>query len=162
MSARDATSPPRRSSWPRRASPAPRSRPTADRHRLALTRFANSVIHQNVAEDVTTVRLRIHHDGRTATGIGDGHRRVRARALVERVVASVGVAPVDPGWPGLAPAPRTGATPPVDAATAAATPADRARVVRAFVDGAGGLETAGYCRTNHWTGAFANSAGQAA
>ena len=33
--------------------------------------------------------------------------------------------------------------------------------MRAFVDAAGGLETAGYCRTNHWTGAFANSAGQA-
>ena len=32
----------------------------ADRHRLSLTRFANSVIHQNVAEDVTTVRVRIH------------------------------------------------------------------------------------------------------
>ena len=40
----------------------------ADRHRLALTRFANSVIHQNVAEDVTTVRLRLHRDGRTASG----------------------------------------------------------------------------------------------
>ena len=30
----------------------------------------------------------------------------------------------------------------------------------AFVDGADGLETAGYCRTNHWTGGFASSAGQ--
>ena len=32
--------------------------------------------------------------------------------------------------------------------------------MRAFVDGAGGLEVAGYCRTNHWTGSFANSDGQ--
>ena len=39
------------------------------------------------------------------------------------------------------------------------TPADRARVVRAFVDGAGGLEAAGFCRSNDWTGSFANSAG---
>ena len=31
----------------------------------------------------------------------------------------------------------------------------------AFVDAAGGLETAGYCRTHHWRGGFANSAGQA-
>ena len=34
----------------------------------ALTRFAESVIHQNVAEDVTTVRLVVHHDGRTTSG----------------------------------------------------------------------------------------------
>ena len=33
--------------------------------------------------------------------------------------------------------------------------------MRAFVDAAGGLETAGYCRTDHWSGAFANSAGHA-
>jgi predicted Zn-dependent protease len=32
--------------------------------------------------------------------------------------------------------------------------------VGAFVDAAGGLETAGYCRTTHWRGSFANSAGQ--
>ena len=38
---------------------------TSDRHRLALTRFANSGIHQNVAEDSTTVRLRVHHEGRS-------------------------------------------------------------------------------------------------
>ncbi|MGH9270881.1 MAG: metallopeptidase TldD-related protein, partial [Ilumatobacteraceae bacterium] len=42
------------------------------------------------------------------------------------------------------------------------TPADRADVVAAFVEAAGGLETAGYCRTGHWSGAFANSAGQQA
>ena len=33
--------------------------------------------------------------------------------------------------------------------------------MRAFVDAAGGLETAGYVRTNHWSGAFASSDGQA-
>ena len=49
--------------------------------------------------------------------------------------------------------------PPVDPATAGASPADRAAIVAAFVDAAGGLETAGYCRTDHWSGAFANSAG---
>ena len=34
--------------------------------------------------------------------------------------------------------------------------------MRTFVDGAGGLETAGFCRSNHWTGSFANSAGHVA
>ncbi len=48
----------------------------------------------------------------------------------------------------------------MDLATAGATPTDRAEVVKAFVDAAGGLETAGYCRTDHWTGALASSAGQ--
>ena len=38
------------------------------RRRCALTRFANSFIHQNVAEATTTVRLRLHVDGRTAAG----------------------------------------------------------------------------------------------
>lgn len=35
-------------------------------HALALTRFANSYIHQNVAGDTDTVTLRIHAEGRTA------------------------------------------------------------------------------------------------
>ena len=45
-----------------------------DRHQLALTRFATSVIHQNVAEDVTTVR--VARPPRRANGIGvdDGQR----------------------------------------------------------------------------------------
>ncbi len=131
-----------------------------DRHRLSLTRFANSVIHQNVAEDVTTVRLRIHHDDRTTSGSATVRDRSELAVLVARVADSVRVAPVDPGWPGLAGVAAPGPTPPVDTATAAATPTDRAAIVRAFVDGAGGLETAGYCRTNHWSGSFANSAGQ--
>ena len=60
----------------------------ADRHRTALTRFANSVIHQNVAEDATTVRLRIHHDGRT---IYDSH------TIIDWLVTTR-------GWHDLAPA----------------------------------------------------------
>ena len=52
-----------------------------------------------------------------------------------------------------------GRAPRVDPATADVSPAGRAKIVRAFVDGAGGLESAGYCRTDHWTGSFANSAG---
>jgi len=132
---------------------------TADRHRLSLTRFANSVIHQNMAEDVTWVRVRIHHDGRTASGSATVIDASGLRALIERAVGSVKVAPRDPGWPGVAPPAALRGAPVVDPASADVTPADRAKVVRAFVDGAGGLETAGYCRTSHWTGTFANSAG---
>jgi predicted Zn-dependent protease len=49
-----------------------------------------------------------------------------------------------------------------DTSTAEATGADRAAKVRAFVDAAEGLTTAGYVRTELWSGAFANSAGQTA
>jgi predicted Zn-dependent protease len=134
----------------------------ADRHRLALTRFANSFIHQNVADDTTTVRIRVHHDGRTASSSATVTGEADVRAVVDAVAAAVKVAPLDPGWPGVSPQAEPGPTPAVEPATAAATPADRAQIVREFVDGAGGLETAGYCRTNHWSGAFANSAGQVA
>jgi predicted Zn-dependent protease len=134
----------------------------ADRHQLALTRFANSVIHQNVAEDSTTVRLRIHQDGRTASGSATVLDEDGLRALVGRVTDAVRVAPLDPGWPGPAPSAVPAATPPLDRATAEASATDRAQIVRGFVDGAEGLSTAGYCRTSLWSGAFANSAGQIA
>jgi predicted Zn-dependent protease len=133
---------------------------SADRNRMALTRFANSVIHQNVAEDVTTVRLRLHRDGRTASGSATVIDDADVPALVDRVLDAVRVAPRDPGWPGLAATAPPGPTAPVDPPTAAATPADRAQVVRAFVDAAGGLEVAGYVRTSHWSGAFVSSGGQ--
>jgi predicted Zn-dependent protease len=133
---------------------------------LALTRFANSSIHQNVAEATTTVRLRVHLDGRTATGSttvvdGDG-----LRALVERTLAAARLCPPDAGWPGLAPPATLPGAPPVagnwDEATAQASPRERADRVRAFVDAADGLEAAGYCKTAHRAGGFANSAGQSA
>jgi len=144
-----------------RALPGAEIEATVDRNRLSLTRFANSVIHQNVGEDTTTVGLRVHADGRTTAGSSTALDDAGMAALVERTVLAVRVAPLDPGWPGLAPSAEPGAAAAIDEATANATPADRAGVVRAFVDAAGGLETAGYCLTNHWSGAFANSAGQA-
>ena len=133
---------------------------SVDRNQLALTRFANSVIHQNVAEDVTSVSIQIHHDGRTAVTSATVTGDADLAALVARAVEAVRVAPADPAWPGLAPAADVPAGPGL--AGAGTTPADRAQVVRGFVDGARGLETAGFCRTNVWAGAFANSTGQAA
>jgi predicted Zn-dependent protease len=122
---------------------------------LALTRFANSLIHQNVAEDVTSVRIQIHHAGRTASAAATVTGEAELRNLVERAVETVRVAPHDPGWPGPATPADPGTTSPVGAASADASPADRAQIVRAFVDGPGGLDAAGYCRTNHWSGGFA-------
>jgi len=127
---------------------------------LALTRFANSAIHQNVAEATTTVRLRLHLDGRTAVGSttvasGDG-----LRDLVQRTTAAARACPPDPGWPGLAPPALLAGPGDWDDPTAHAGPDARADRVRKFVDAAGGLTTAGYCRTVLCSAAFASSAGQ--
>ncbi|MEU8260069.1 metallopeptidase TldD-related protein [Micromonospora sp. NPDC048999] len=144
------------------AGPDAQAEVTVTRADLALTRFANSFIHQNMAESGTAVRLRLHVDGRTAAGTGSLLDSDGLTALVERTLAAARLVPADPAWPGLTtPAP----VPPgavFDEATAYATPDERAARVRAFVDAAGGLETAGYCRTAYRSGAFANSAGHSA
>ncbi|GAB1643032.1 TldD/PmbA family protein [Krasilnikovia sp. MM14-A1259] len=127
----------------------------------ALTRFANSAIHQNVAEATTSVRLRLHLDGRTALGTTTVTDAAGLAALVERTITAARLSPPDERWPGLAaPSPIAGPAP-FDEATARATPDDRASRIREFVAAAGGLETAGFCRTGHTRAAFANSAGQA-
>jgi predicted Zn-dependent protease len=140
----------------------------------ALTRFANSAIHQNVAEAVTTVRLRLHLDGRTTGGSTTRTGADELTALVERTVAATRVSPPDALWPGLTrpsalhrsagyhgSGEQSGLDFGFDEATARATPAERAERVRDFVRAAGGLETAGYCRTIYNSAAFANSAGHA-
>ena len=145
----------------RAAEPAAEVEVAVSRNRLALTRFANSVIHQNVAEDTLGVHLTVHHEGRTVSGSSTGAEESGFQSLIERTVASARVAPLDPGWPGVAPPAEPGPVAEMDLATAEASPTVRAALVGAFVEAAGGLETAGYCRTNHWSGAFVNSAGQA-
>ncbi|GGR85104.1 peptidase U62 [Micromonospora fulviviridis] len=129
---------------------------------LALTRFANSFIHQNVAESGTTVRLRLHVDGRTAAGGGSLVDPDGLTALVERTLAAARLCPPDPAWPGLTPPAPVPSGAAVDEATADASPDERATRVRAFVDAVEGLEAAGYCRTAYRSGAFANSAGHSA
>ncbi|OLB81549.1 MAG: peptidase U62 [Actinobacteria bacterium 13_2_20CM_2_71_6] len=133
-----------------------------ERHALALTRFANSYIHQNVADSTTTVRLRLHRDGRTARGTTTLTVADALRDLVERTVAASRLCPPDPGWPGLAPPSTVDEPGTVDDDIIAASPADRAARVRAFVDASAGLPTAGFCRTTYATVAFVNSAGQVA
>jgi hypothetical protein len=131
----------------------------AERERAALTRFANSYIHQNVADESARVTLRVHHDGRTAAAntsrVDDGG----LRALATRVAAAARLLPADRLWPGLAPPASATGHGPVDQATAEATPAERAERVKAFVTAADGLAAAGYCGTTHVESAFANSAG---
>ncbi|MCW3843195.1 metallopeptidase TldD-related protein [Micromonospora yasonensis] len=146
----------------RLAGPDAQAEVVVTRSELALSRFANSFIHQSVAESGTTVRLRLYTDGRTAAGSGSLVDTDGLTALVERTLTASRLAPPDPAWPGLTPpAPVPPATV-FDEATAYASADERATRVRAFVDAVGGLEAAGYCRTAYRSGAFANSAGHSA
>src|SRR5438046_288758 len=88
----------------RAASPAAEAEVSVDRTSSALTRFANSVIHQNVAEDNLRVSVRVHVDGRTASGASTITGDEGLAGLVGRTLAAAAIAPLDDGWPGLAPA----------------------------------------------------------
>ena len=127
----------------------------------ALTRFATSFIHQNVASEVNHVLIRVALDGRNASTSIDGPADDEGLGrAIDNVLDAARVRPADPDWPGLAPRSDPPAVDHFDEATATASPDERARRVRAFVDAAGGLETAGFCSTTTVQLAFANSAGQ--
>ncbi|MDQ1565675.1 MAG: hypothetical protein QOF96_555 [Actinomycetota bacterium] len=139
---------------------------TASRGRPALTRFANSFIHQNVGEVGVSVHLKV---ARPAGGAGGSHVAAASTtradvdglaALVEGALAAAALRPVDPDWPGLAPPAPVSEVDHYDAATEEASPDERAHRVRAFVAAGPGLRAAGFCDTDGGTTAFANSAGQ--
>jgi predicted Zn-dependent protease len=140
--------------------PAAEAEVLAEHERAALTRFANSYIHQNVAAESVRVTLRVHVDGRTAAANTSRTDDDGLRALVSRVATASRLLPPDPLWPGLAPPAAPAGDGPVDPETVDATPAARAERVKAFVTAAGGLITAGYCSTTWVTSSFLNSVGQ--
>lgn len=128
--------------------------------RSALTRFANSSIHQNVAEDFVWARVRVSVGGRLASAGTDRPDAGGLQRLVERTLAAAAMRAVDPEWPGPAPPAAAPATTSYDEATHLADPALRAQVVREFVDAGPDLRGAGFCNSNGSDSAFANSAGQ--
>jgi predicted Zn-dependent protease len=133
----------------------------------SLTRFANSFIHQNVSETVASISLKLSYDGRSASASATYSTDATAaeledtlQSLVSRTAEAARLRPVDPDWPGLAAPAPTSFSGSYDPATAEASPAERAALVRDFVDAAGDLETAGFCETVGNVVALANSAGQ--
>ena len=137
--------------------------------RSALTRFANSSIHQNVAEDFVWARVRVSIGGRQASAGTDRPDAGGLERLVERTLAAAEMRAVDPEWPGVAPPAPAPEVHSYDEATHLADPALRAEIVRRFVDAgkarvAAGAESdlngAGFCDSNGSHSAFANSAGQ--
>lgn len=121
---------------------------TFERGHSALTRFANSRIHQNVASDEEHVRLRV------AVGEGQVAQATTTRTdpesldrLVEQALAAAALRPTDPDFPGLAEPGELADVDHWDDATATADPDARASVVGDFVAAGDGLEAAGYCAT---------------
>jgi predicted Zn-dependent protease len=100
----------------------------------ALTRFANNVIHQNVAEHVCTVSMRTVIDGRTARATTN---RIDEDSLRSAIQSSLSLAHSEPENPRLLPLPGKQRYRKVNrfvSATAALTPEDRARAVRRACD----------------------------
>jgi predicted Zn-dependent protease len=135
---------------------------TARRGRPALTRFANSFIHQNVGEEGTSVTLKVAAAGRVASASTTKVDADGLAALVESTLAAAALRPEDPDWPGLAPPAEVPDADHHDPATEEASPDGRARRVAEFVAAGPGMRAAGYCDTEGGTTAFANSAGQQA
>ena len=126
----------------------------------ALTRFANSFIHQNVAEETSHVLLRVALDGHVASVSFDGPRDAEHLGrLVDNAIEAARAQPPDPDWPGLTPPTSSLSVDHWEEPTAVASPGERARRVADFVAASRGRETAGFCSTSAALLNFQNSAG---
>lgn len=126
----------------------------------ALTRFANSFIHQNVADEGYEIALRVAVDGRvnaaTTTSLANLDN------FVDDTIGIASLQRVDESWPGLTLPLDVVDSKHFDAATATATPAERADKVAEFVAAGPGMRAAGYCETIGHDVAFVNTVGHRA
>ena len=128
----------------------------------ALTRFANSQIHQNVAERNVSINLRFVSGKRVGVASSGRIDDEGIRALAERAAAIARVVEELPDWGGL---PESGPAPELAAAfseaTAGATPEFRAEAVRAVIAqaDAAGVTAFGSFATGTEAIAVANSRG---
>lgn len=125
--------------------------------RSGLTRFANSFIHQNIAQDSVTVSLRVEVDGRVSSSTATATDSDAIARLAEATVASARVQPVDEDWPGLSDPASAPDVDHYDEATATAVPEVRAEMVAGFI--ADGERAAGYADSEGMTVVYANTAG---
>ena len=124
----------------------------------ALTRFANSFIHQNVADEGTEVALTVAMGKQVASATAHVADDEALRRFVGAVVDAAEIAPEMADWPGV-----VGGEEVVGHASepgaASVAPDDRALVVQAFVEAAPDLRAAGYCQSDHADVVLMNSAG---
>ena len=121
----------------------------------ALTRFANSAIHQNVAESNARLLVRAVVKGGVGTAITNRLDEDSLRRVAGQAAALARLQPPDPGWPGLPGAQPRQEGPSYVEATAATSAADRARAVRIVVDAASRLRLSA-------TGAFSTEVAELA
>lgn len=129
----------------------------------ALTRFANNVIHQNVAERTIHISVRPLIEGRTARASTNRTDPASIRAVVEEAIAVTRLTEPDPE---LLPLTVPAAVAPVDRhfeATARSTPDGRARAVAEAIDvvRGHGQTAAGIYSTGESTLSLFNSRGVA-
>ncbi|HSM02134.1 MAG TPA: metallopeptidase TldD-related protein [Acidimicrobiia bacterium] len=130
--------------------------------RLALTRFANSFIHQNVSEDSVQVFLRVAADGRVAALNGNRADDASLQRLADSALEAAALQPPDDDWPGVAPKAEIPEVTHVDPDTRDVAPEVRASLVADFISAGDGYLAAGYCDSQYSEVAFVNSAGQEA
>ena len=117
----------------RRASAADETEVYLEAHRSALTRFANNIIHQNVAEEGIQVSVRALLDGRTARASTNKTDEAALRRVAERAVESARWQPKNPDLLPL-PGPQSYlAVSRYSEETAALTPEARAQAVEKVV-----------------------------
>src|SRR3970282_141614 len=102
--------------------------------RSALTRFANNVIHQNVAEEGLQVSVRVVADGRTARATTNKTDKESLQRTAEQALTIARWQPEDPDLLPLPGPQRYTRVARVDPKTAELTAQDRAPAVRAGVD----------------------------
>ncbi len=129
---------------------------------VALTRFTQNAIHQNLAERDTSVRVRAIVDGRTGVAVTNDLGDRSLAAVVERARDMAAFAPREDDAPRLVANPQPAV--PADAfidATANASPADRARIAADVIATAedAGLWAAGFVTTARAGLTIANSGG---
>ncbi len=98
-------------------------------HDSSLTRFANNVIHQNVAETNVSVTIRAAVGKRSGTASTNNLDDGALGQAAERALANAHQQPEDPDFPGLADPQPIEPAPAFDDATAGFSPRDRAQGV---------------------------------
>ena len=96
----------------------------------SLTRFANNAIHQNVAENDTTIGVRVFLGSREGTASTNRMDSDALDALVARARASAQVSPENPDFAGLAGPANYPLVQSFDELTAEYSPLERAQVVK--------------------------------
>lgn len=124
----------------------------------ALTRFANSFIHQNVSDDVAHVHLTVALDNRLASGSTTATTDDALNSLVDRLIEVAAMQPVDDEFAGFGGPVAPREIDHFDEETSRADPDARAGIVKAFVDAGDGLLAAGMCGVDSYTDAYGNTA----